>query len=779
MLSALTDFASSRRGKWIVIAAWFLVAAVIVPLAPRLDEVVQNEATDFLPEDAESTRAVELVQQRFPSDSTPAILVFNNPNGLSDADLAEAKRIGDALAAPDAPDNIESVISVTTQPQAAASLVSDDGTTMTMLVNITGEPADEPFLQTVDFIREQTGDAGELQVKVSGPAGLLKDLFAVFEQIDGFLILVTAVLVLVLLVLIYRSPIVALVPLVAVGWVFTLAGALGALGSERFGLPVNGQSQGIMTVLLFGAGTDYCLFVASRFREELAHTRDKHEAMRRAMRGVGEAIASSAGTVLVATLALLFATLRSNQTLGPLLAVAIATMLVAALTLVPAILTVLGRNAFWPLRPRYDPASASVGADDEAHGVWSWVATRVQRRPVAFLATSAAVFLALTFGTLRLEQTFDTIASLPAGTESREGFELLRGSFPAGELAPTEAYVALPRGGQVLDPATLGQIDEFSRALAGYEGVAAVSGPSRPFGAQAPVGPAEVLAAAQAVPAGTASPEQQAILGQSARAIAPDGGVAQVTVTLQENPYALSSLEATAGLRDFARGAAERAGLGGAEVLIAGDTATGYDTKVANDRDIRVVLPIILLAIGIILGLLLRSIVAPLYLLATIVLSYGATLGLSTIVFQDILGQEGVGASVPFFLFVFLVALGVDYNIFLMARIREETRHHGLQAGTRRALGRTGGVITSAGIILAGTFAALMTLPLQDLFQTGFSVAVGVLLDTFVVRSLMVPAVVLLLGRWNWWPSRDLGARPTAPVGAVPTTLVSGSGGNE
>ncbi len=760
MLSTLTDFASSRRGKWIVIAVWFLVAAVIVPLAPQLAEVVENEQTSFLPEDAESTRAVELVQQRFPSSTTPAIVVFRNPNGLTDADLAEERRIAAAVTDPEAPENIESVVSVSTQPQARGSLVSPDGTTMTMLVNISGEAAEEPYLETVDFVREQANDTEALAVKVSGPGGLLKDLIAVFEQIDGFLILVTAALVLVLLVVIYRSPVVALVPLVSVGWVFALAGALGALGAERFGLPVNGQSQGIMTVLLFGAGTDYCLFVSSRFREELVHTEDKHEAMRRAMRGVGEAIASSAGTVLVATLALLFATLRSNQSLGPLLAVAIATMLVAALTLVPALLTVLGRNAFWPLRPKYDPARVAVAADDEAHGVWSWVATQVGRRPVAFLATTAAVFVALSFGTLRLEQTFDSITALPAGTESREGFELLRTSFPAGELAPTEAYLALPAGGQVLDPATLSQVDQLSQRLATYPGVAAVSGPSRPFGVAAPVGPAEVLAAAQAVGAGAAGPEQQALFGQATRAVSPDGGVARITVSLTENPYSLAALDEIEGLRAFARQSAAEAGLGTAEVLIGGDTATAHDTQVANDRDIRVVLPIILLAIGVILGLLLRSLVAPIYLLATIVLSYAATLGLSTLVFQDLLGQDGVGAGVPFFLFVFLVALGVDYNIFLMARIREETRHHGLRSGTRRALGRTGGVITSAGIILAGTFGALMTLPLQDLFQTGFSVAVGVLIDTFIVRSLMVPAIVLLLGRWNWWPSRDLAAAP-------------------
>ncbi|MGI8643233.1 MAG: MMPL family transporter [Thermomicrobiales bacterium] len=348
MIAPFTNFASSKRGKWIVIAVWFILTALIVPLSPRLDEVVRNESGDFLPEGAESTQVEELVAAEFPSDGLPAILVFRNPDGLSDADQAGARRVSDQLVSETAPENINGVISVFTRPEAAASLVSADGTTMTMVANITGEPAEQPYANTIAWIRDQPTSTGGLAVKVSGPGGLLADLIKVFERIDGFLLLVTASLVLVLLVLIYRSPVVALVPLVSVGWVFSLAGALGALLAEQVGLPVNSQSQGIMTVLLFGAGTDYCLFVSSRYREELAHVEDKHEAMRRVTRGVGKAIASSVGTVLIATLALLLAVLRSTQTLGPLLALAVGLMLIASLTLVPAILTVLGRWNWWP-----------------------------------------------------------------------------------------------------------------------------------------------------------------------------------------------------------------------------------------------------------------------------------------------------------------------------------------------------------------------------------------------------------------------------------------------
>jgi uncharacterized membrane protein YdfJ with MMPL/SSD domain len=531
---------------------------------------------------------------------------------------------------------------------------------------------------------------------------------------------------------------------------------------------VNGQVTGILTVLLFGAGTDYCLFVASRYREELAHAADKHAAMRLAMRGVNEALVSSAGTVLIATLALLLASLRSNQALGPLLAIAIALMLLAALTLVPATLTVLGRASFWPFRPRLSDASAP-----EQRGIWARIATTVMRHPALTLAATVLLFGVLSLGALGIHPDYDSLQSLPSDRESVEGFELLREGFPAGELALTEAYVVLPAGTSVFDPENLAMVDEVTLRLAEQEIVASVSSPSRPFGADAEFGPDAVLDAVALLPAevraaidtgggrpggtppdpGAPGTQAAGLYSAAVARVSPDREVAVIQVTLDVNPYSDEALAAVPGLRDAARDAAAEAGLAPEAVLVGGETAVSYDTRAAQTRDERVVLPAILLAIGLILGLLLRSVVAPVYLLLTIVLSYFAALGLTVFFFQTVLGQSGIGPGVPFLLFLFLVALGVDYNIFLMARVREETARHGLEQGTLRALARTGGVITSAGVILAGTFAALTTLPLRDLVQLGFAVAVGVLLDTFVVRSLMVPAIVLLLGRWNWWPN--------------------------
>lgn len=790
MLHRLTDFSSSRRGKWIVIVAWIVLAAVIVPIAPRLSDVLSNGSASFLPKGAESTRVNELVQERFPSSGTPAILVFHRDSGLTDADKQVAKTLGEWLVSDEAPSNVDrnGIVSIYTVPQAASSLVSKDGTTMTMVVNVTGDANGDPYLDTIKTLRERVKDVPDgLEVKVSGPGGLIADLIGVFANIDVFLTSVTAALVLVLLIIIYRSPVIAVVPLLAVGFVFTITGSVGAWAAEEFGLVVNGQAQGIMTVLLFGAGTDYCLFIASRYREELVLVEDKHEAMRRTMRSVGEAIASAAGTVLVACVILLFAELRSTSALGPLLSIAVALMLLASLTLVPAIITALGRFAFWPFRPAYDPTAVDDRSTRLGRGFWPWIARRVSDRSRAWLAGSVGFLLLLALGLTVYKVTYDEIAQLPMNSDSRSGFELLRDRFPEGDSAPTDVYIVLPDGQTAYDD--LAAIDAFSKAVAGYQGVASVESVTAPLGVGGPIDLAAVESAVKTVPEpvrqaidkGESQPagvdqSGDAVLGQAIgtyaagrKFVSADGGVAQVSVVFDANPYGIDTIEGIGPFRDFVRAEAEKAGLSGAEVLVGGETATAFDTKVANDRDTRVLIPAILIAIGVILGLLLRSAVAPVYLLATIILSCASTLGISTVVFEKVLGQDGVSSNVLILVFVFLVALGIDYNIYLMARIREEVRELGLHDGVRLALARTGGVITSAGIILAGTFAALMTLPLQPLFQLGFAVAIGVLLDTFVVRSIVVPAIVLLLDKWNWWPSTLTPKNPgpgTAPAPA-------------
>ena len=737
MLGRVTDFVSSRRGKWVTLAAWIVLAGALISLLPRLDEVTENEAALFLPSDAEATRAFELARERFPSAGTPTLIVFREPSGLSPTTFDAADDLAAWLRGPEAPGSVIAVRAPGPGDGAGSGLVSRDRTTLYVFVELAGEPAEVEFRDAVSAIRDRAAGLGlpGVEVAVGGPGGLIVDLVQVFANIDSFLLIVTASLVLVLLVLIYRSPIMAVIPLLGVGLVFQVAGAVGAGVAKLFDLPISGQTTGIMTVVLFGTGTDYVLFVSARFREELTRNSDKHEAMRRTMRGVGGAVASAGATILIASAALMLAILRSYQSLGPVIAIAVGLMMLAALTLIPAVLTIVGRRVFWPMQPRLDPEAAAQpeAPQDWRRSVYGRVGSVVLRWPRASLAATTAALALLIAGLFAFQPNYDQLASLPGNTESVRSFELLREGFPAGELSPTRVYVSLPPGEQVLDPGRLEQLDELTLALTGHPAVASASGPSRPFGTAGPPG----------------GPP-----GAAARFVSADGGTARIEVVLTDNPFSDASLDAVPELRELARDAAGSAGLDPGGVLVGGDTAAEADTRTAGNRDSRVVLPLILLAIGVVLALLLRSLIAPLYLMATIAFTYFATLGLAVIVFLLVFDHAGIGPGVPFFLFVFLNALSVDYNIYLMSRIREEVRHAPLKEATGYALARTGPVITSAGLILAGTFSALMTLPLEDLVQLGFAVGIGVLIDTFITRTLIVPALVAIFGRWNWWPSR-------------------------
>ena len=735
MLALLTDFVSSRRGKWVTLVVWLIAAGSLISQLPMLADADENEQALFLPRDAEATRAFRFAQERFPATGTPVLVVFREPDGLGSAAYEAAAELAAWLTGPAAPGNVGQVLSPDEITGQRTGLVSPDGTTMYVFVEVGGEPGEQSFRDTVESIRDRSASFGlpGVEVAAGGPGGLIVDLVGVFAQIDTLLLVVTVLLVLVLLIIIYRSPIMAAIPLLGVGLVFQMAGAIAAWYALRYGIPISGQTTGIMTVVLFGTGTDYVLFVSARFREELTRHADRHEAMRRTMRGVGGAVASAGATILVACAALWLATLRSYQALGPVIALAVALMMLAAVTLIPAVLTIFGRRAFWPWQPRLDTGPAPQA--DWRRSVYGRVGAVVLRRPGMTLAVTGAALAVLVAGLLPYRENYDQLESLPANAESVRSFELLRGGFPSGELSPTQLYVSLPPGAGALDPDSLEAFDALTLELAGHPAVADASGPSRPLGVRGP--DASVL-----------PPEMVE------RFVSADGGAGRIDVVLEGEPFSGEALDVVPELRSLARRQASALGLPPGSVLIGGDTAEAYDTRTAGGRDSLVVLPLILLAIGVVLALLLRSLIAPIYLMATIAFTYFATLGLVVVAFVVLAGHAGIGPSVPFFLFVFLNALSVDYNIYLMSRIREEARRSPLREATHYALARTGPVITSAGLILAGTFSALMTLPLQDLLQLGFGVAIGVLMDTFITRTLIVPSLVSMLGRWNWWPSR-------------------------
>ena len=754
-MSKIISLVTSPKGKWAVVLLWILVGVVVIRMAPPL--VDETNPVNFLPDDAGSTKAYELVLEKFPAEGTPAIVVLRDLQGISNG-FEGAEGFSQWLESPGAPTQIRRVISVYNNPNAAAELISADQTAMTIIVDMSGNPAEDSFIDAVREIRDRAEQlefgTETLVVAVGGPAGLIVDLLDVFLAIDGLLLMVTVVLVLVLLLLIYRSPVVAVIPLLMVGLVFQMALSLIAFFADMGDfLAINGQSQGIMTVVLFGSGTDYCLFISARYREELRVYQDKHQAMAAAMKGVGGAIVSAAGTIVIATVVLLLAVLRSFQSMGPVIGIAVALMMVAAITLVPATLTILGRASFWPFRPTYLAVAERQTATQTRDTLYGKVADKVLHRPMLTLSLTVGVLGFCIFGLYDSHRTFDRINSLPANTESVEAFDMLRESFPAGDSAPTSLYISLPSGTTSLLPYHLEEIDSVAMKLLAEAQLSKVSHAGRPFSSNSPIGPKEVSIALGSASAQSGS--NLPVSGVYTRAmsyVSKDMSTLRIELVLEGNPYTTEALDFIPRIREIAADASKSLSWQPAVVLVGGQTAEAYDQRSAIDRDTFLILPLILLAIGIILGVLLRSIIAPIYLVATIMFTYFATLGLSVLVFENLLGQPELNPVVPFFLFVFLNALGVDYNIYLMSRIREESKKSPLPIAIRNALSQTGGVITSAGLILAGTFSALMVLPLQDIFQLGFAVAAGVIMDTFITRTLIVPALVSLLGDWNWWP---------------------------
>ncbi|MDE2991385.1 MAG: MMPL family transporter [Chloroflexota bacterium] len=770
MFGLLASFATNWRRCAVVIVVWAIAGAAIVASAPPLADVTTNDQENFLPDGSEVLRVNQLVREKYPrGQGIPAIVVFHRPEGLSDSDLAAVAGVDEALQAPDAPADIQNVVALSnSSPLAASSLLAPDGTTVTTIVTIRGSPAEEGFREAIRWIRDQardgTADAG-LTVAITGPAGIISDAVEVFSEIDFRVTLFTVLLVLVLLLLIYRSPALALLPLVGVGLTLVIAQGVAATLAANAGLVLNSQVTALMSVLMFGAGTDFTLFIVARYREELRQQPDRWRAMQVAIRRVGPAIASSAGTTIAAMLALLLATFGSFQTLGPVLALAIFLMLLSGLTLIPAMAVLLGRAAFWPGRMHV--------TGTEHSRIWSRVADIVARRPVATFIATLVLLVVFAAGAPTINPNFSFIDGFPDDAESKIGAQIMDDSFGAGELAPTNVYVNTDN---VL--ASLVDVDRVAQAVAEIPGVTRVSGPTRPTAEPPMVDPAVLEAAIANLPPGflqagpptgapaagpaagppaSADPQAQAVMEAllaARRFLSPDGTTARLDVVMGDDPYGIPAIERIDEVRAAARGAVEGTSLDDAEVLVGGPTALQTDAWASVNTDVRFVGPIVVVLIWIILLVLLRSLVAATYLIGSVLLSFLSALGISVVIFQNLMGHPGVGYQNAVWMFIFLAALGADYNILIMTRVREEIRARGLIEGTRLAVARTGGVITSAGLILAGTFSILATLPLRDIFQLGFAVMLGVLLDTFVVRALFVPSLVILLRRWNWWPVR-------------------------
>ena len=689
---------AGRTAKFVILAVCLLVlfGSGAANLPGRYSDAENNESTSFLPGDAESTEVLAISDELQGGEQAPIVIVFRREGGLNDADRARIAADREELnrAIEENKDDIYRAVSPFGEPRP-----SESGDAALLIGNITGDGDGATILDPVDDIRERVSDpGGGLEVKVTGPAGFAADAIKVFEGINGTLLSAALALVIFLLILIYRSPIFLWIPLFAVVFAEVATRSIG-YGLTELGVTVNGQTSSILSILVLGAGTDYALLLVSRYREELRKHEDKHEAMVLALRTAGPAIVASGATVICALLCLTIAEVEGTSGLGPIGALGIAVAIVTMLTLLPALLVICGRRAFW--RPRmfgHDNGIPHFGDEgaDETHGMWRRVGDRVARGPRRIWIGSIALLVVGSLGVLTIDTGLTQADGYRDEVESLAGQELLAKSFPAGASAATDVIV--PRGAD---------IQAVTAALEGSEGVA------------------QVLPTDVAGPPGTL-----------------------LSAVLEPEPYSTTAFNLIPDIRAAVKEA------GGPDVLVGGPSAVEYDVRQAASRDTRVIIPLALVVVLLILILLLRALVAPLLLIATVILSFGAALGISLVVFDVIFGFVGVDPSFPLFAFIFLVALGIDYNIFLMARVREETVRHGTRQGMVRGLAVTGAVITSAGIVLAGTFSVLALLPLVFLTEIGFVIAFGVLLDTFIVRSVLVPALVLDAGPKVWWPSR-------------------------
>ncbi len=671
----------------------FVIAPIAGTLGGKLSSVTENDQAAFLPDSAESTRSLEF-ETRFAGDQNiPALVVWERESGLTEGDLAA---VAEAAA------RIAEVDGIAAEP--SPPIPSEDGQAVQVVVPL---PADNTAFEQLPGIVEEVAEAAQVEdlpAFVTGPGGQFADFAAAFEGIDSNLLFTTVGVILVILVLIYRSP-VFLPVLVSAGMALVIAQAVVYLLADGGVLTVDGQSQGILSVLVLGAGTDYALLLISRFKEELHQQDSWTVAMRGALRGAFPPIVASGATVILGLLCLLLSDLNSNKSLGPVGAIGIACAVLAMTVFLPALLMILGRYWFFPFVPRHDDAPVA------GRGLWGRVAALVGARArVVGVATALALGVAALF-TFQLDADgLTTEEQFTTEVDSVVGQEVLARHFPAGTGVPASV---------IGDEADASQLLEI---VAGTPGVAS----------------AQLATETPAEPGGAVGPPT-----------AVDGKVQVVTI-LEASADSPEAEDTVLRLRSAVDAV-------GTDVLVGGGTAVVYDIRQASARDTLMIIPAILVVILVVLVLLLRAVVAPVLLVATVVLSFLATLGVCALVFDNVFGFAGADPSFPLFAFVFLVALGIDYNIFLMTRVREEARIHGTKQGTLRGLAVTGGVITSAGVVLAATFSALGVLPLVPFAELGFAVAFGVLLDTLVVRSLLVPALVHQLGDKVWWP---VGLRP-------------------
>jgi putative drug exporter of the RND superfamily len=694
-------------GVGLVLLIWFGVSGVGGPLVGRLSEVQKNDNASFLPKSAESTEVAALASKFTSTDTLPYFVVIERPGGLKPTDAAAVKKFISGI--PSLPFEVEGyALGPYLAAPPAAAIPSQDGKALLVPVLLDANKAADviggssPLFEGAAALKASAASTLKpigLNVYVAGPGGILADFVTAFAGIDGILLLVALSVVFFILLVVYRSPILPIAVLMTA--IFGLAAAALVIFplAKNGVIELNGQSQGILSILVVGAATDYSLLLVSRYREELHQHPSKWSAMAVAWKAAVEPIVASAATVILGLLCLLLSQLGSTRGLGPIGALGIAGALVASLSFLPAVLLLFGRRIFWPIVPKVD----HVHAEDSLgrRGIWGRVAAMVGRHPRrTWVLTLVALLACASFAPTLKADGISQSQTFLTKVESVTGQEVLGQHFPAGSGSPVQIIVPEDQAAQAM-------------AL-----VKSVNGVDSVVVGETPGAPPKVVDGKVVV---------QATLKPAADTPAAEAVVEELRTALDQV---------------------------GSDVLVGGNTAVNFDVRQASQRDLKVIIPAILAVVFIVLMLLLRSLVAPVLLVVANVISFAATLGVSAIMFNHVFDFPGSDPGTPLYAFVFLVALGIDYSIFLMTRVREESAERGTRPGILVALAVTGGVITSAGIVLAATFSALAIIPLVFLAQIAFIVAFGVLLDTLVVRSLLVPAFSYEVGRAIWWPSK-------------------------
>ncbi|WP_083753147.1 MMPL family transporter [Actinosynnema sp. ALI-1.44] len=686
-MRAVLALPAGRVAKWVVLVVWVLIMVAVFPLASKLFSSTNNSLVGYLSRGAESTQVEELKKQLSTGSGQRVVVVYERAGGIRDEDTAKAKT------------DLAEVVRRYPANAGTASSVTPSGDGSALVFGFTlpsGDPAKEGANtgKAVDETRELVGQGKDgLTVRVGGPGGVLADQLKSFGGLHTTVLLATIAVVALLLLIIYRSPVLWIAPLISVAFAAQGGQAVAAAIARHTGFTVTSGSAFVLVVLTYGAGTDYALLLIARYREELRRHEDRHDAMKAALRRSGPAIIASAATVGIALLCLLFASMNANRALGPVGFGGIAFALLATMTLLPAVLVICGRWVMWPAIPR--PGGQPESKDE--HRMWHRIGDAIERRPRKAWIGTLVLLGALAAGLFTMNLGLKEVDGFTGKPEAVEAQELLLAHYPPGITRPVQVI------------SNTGQLDAVLGVVRDTPGVA------------------------------------------NAVVTGKNDTIGQITTTLRFAPDTREETGTLHSLRDRVHQ------VRGANALVGGHSAILIDVAESNLDDAKVVIPLVLLTILIVLMVLLRAVVAPLVLIATVVISFATTLGLSAVVFQELFGFAGVDATLPLQAFVFLVALGVDYNIFLMGRAQEEARGIGTTAGMRKALAATGGVITSAGVVLAATFAVLVSLPLVAWVQIGFVVALGVVIDTVVVRTVLVPATTMDLGDRAWWPGNRVG----------------------